>query len=63
MSIGGFILTFGLASNSFHAGVVLLYALRNHALTLRQANLINQSNHALEQLCQLLVSYLDPWTE
>ncbi|KAM0546727.1 hypothetical protein ACHAPJ_010655 [Fusarium lateritium] len=61
MSIGGFILTFGLACNSFHAGVVLLYALRNHALTLQQADLIDQSNHALEQLCQLLELLSSRW--
>ncbi|CVK98837.1 uncharacterized protein FMAN_08412 [Fusarium mangiferae] len=61
ISIGGFILTFSLACNSFHAGVVLLYALRNHTLTLQQADLIDQSNHALEQLCKLMELLSSRW--
>ncbi|KAH6647874.1 fungal-specific transcription factor domain-containing protein [Truncatella angustata] len=57
---GGLIMTFELANSAFHAGMVLLYALRNHVPNLEQSSLTDKGPNTLEVLCQLLVSSLRP---
>ncbi|VUC24632.1 unnamed protein product [Clonostachys rosea] len=59
--VGGLIGTFEIANSAFQAGVVLLYALRNHASELEQASVRVQGQEALENLVQLLFTLSERW--
>ena len=52
---GGFVMVFELANSAFQAGMVLLYALRNHATELEQTMILTPGHEALQVLGQLLV--------
>lgn len=52
---GGFVMVFELANSAFQAGMVLLYAIRNHASVLEQMMILTPGHEALEVLGQLLV--------
>ncbi|KPM38688.1 hypothetical protein AK830_g7887 [Neonectria ditissima] len=58
---GGFVVVFELANSAFQAGMVLLYALRNHASELQQASLIKRSESALEDLGKLFDGLSRRW--
>jgi hypothetical protein len=52
---GGFVIAFEIANSAFHAGMILLYALRNHSDVLKQARLSDASQESLNGLPVLLV--------
>ncbi|CAH0059088.1 unnamed protein product [Clonostachys solani] len=58
---GGLIGTFEIANSAFQAGVVILYALRNHTSELQQASIRIQAQEALENLVQLLFTLSERW--
>ncbi|RSL45782.1 hypothetical protein CEP54_014130 [Fusarium duplospermum] len=53
---GGFIMAFELANSAFQAGMVLLYAVRNHAAELEGTPVLVSGHEALNVLIQLLAS-------
>lgn len=53
--LGGLVLTFELANSSFQAGMVLLYALRNHADELFHSSITREVENTLEALGTLFV--------
>jgi hypothetical protein len=52
---GGFVSAFELANTAFQAGMILLYALRNHSVELENSALVEESNHAMKTLNNLFV--------
>ncbi|KAM5350416.1 hypothetical protein ACJ41O_006921 [Fusarium nematophilum] len=58
---GGFVVAFDLANCSFQAGMVLLYALRNHVVEVQHATLVDDSNNALENLSRLFEILASRW--
>ncbi|KAM0811596.1 putative Fungal-specific transcription factor domain-containing protein [Seiridium cardinale] len=58
---GGFAMTFELVNSAFHAGMVLLYALRSHATGLEQASLAATARETLDVLIQLLKMHGKRW--
>ncbi|KAM6506594.1 hypothetical protein FSOLCH5_013568 [Fusarium solani] len=52
---GGFIMAFEVANSTFQAGMVLLYAVRNHAAELEGTPILVSGHEALDALIQLLV--------
>ncbi|KAK7413363.1 hypothetical protein QQX98_007740 [Neonectria punicea] len=58
---GGFVVVFELANSTFQAGMVLLYALRNHASELHQASLTTHSESALQDLGKLFDALSRKW--
>ncbi|KAK6085182.1 hypothetical protein SCUP515_01000 [Seiridium cupressi] len=58
---GGFAMTFEVVNSAFHAGMVLLYALRSHATGLEQASLAATARETLEVLVRLLKMHGTRW--
>jgi hypothetical protein len=52
---GGFVMAFELANSAFQAGMILLYALRNHFKVLEQTSLRDPAHESLNSLPVLLV--------
>lgn len=57
---GGLIMAFEIGNSAFHAGMVLLYALRNHGSELAESSLVRQGEESLGTLTQMLVRLLLP---
>ncbi|SPO01216.1 uncharacterized protein DNG_03963 [Cephalotrichum gorgonifer] len=58
---GGLVLAFEIANSSFQAGMVMLYALRNHASELSHASMIEVVQKALEALSKLFDMLAKRW--
>lgn len=58
---GGFVMAFELANSAFQAGMVLLYALRNHSVVLDQTTFLEAAHESLNDLPKLLVRFPCLW--
>ncbi|KAL2875593.1 hypothetical protein SGCOL_009210 [Colletotrichum sp. CLE4] len=58
---GGLVMVFEIGNRVFQAGMLLLYALRNHASTLQRASLADNAADALKNLAELLSILSSRW--
>lgn len=58
LETGGFVIVFEMGNSAFQAGILLLYALRNHAMDVYREGLTIAAKDGMESAVCLLVSFL-----